>query len=494
MLVIFNNYYILDIIKYNMSMVDSIDYTKILPMAVESRVRRRGYVPQNGSSFVSDTNNIIEIPVSAAAFLDTKHSFLRFNFLNTTGQTFGVDFGGGHSFISRLRVLQAGTVISDCRQYNRLLSSIILPCQGSESNLASRSLKEGQRFANSAAGGGAGNTAVAGAAAEITGATINTPTNADDSTTAAAAGSNYVFSIPLLNGLLGTTQDKLVPLFLLNSAPVVIEITLESRAAKVGTFGSAPGAYTINDVKYFASLVETGPAVEEQIRMVQQQSGGRLVLNGVDYTHSPGQVAAGQVGRISIPIPVRKKSIKSVLFVGASTNRVAAAEQTRYTLSYGGHLNMSEYQLAFGSRRIPEVPIGCQYIALGNARQQAPHMEELAKCFGDTKSAHGLGSMSRVNFCTTAGQNAVMPQPSAGGGIIRTYRFCPFGIDCEAFQPDGKGGGALESGIDTASSSTPLELVLDFQAQIGENVEIDVYCAHDAIYFIDSIGNLRTAM
>jgi len=38
----------------------------------------------------------------------------------------------------------------------------------------------------------------------------------------------------------------------------------------------------INDVRYFASLVETGPAVEEQIRMVQQQSGGRLVLNGVD--------------------------------------------------------------------------------------------------------------------------------------------------------------------------------------------------------------------
>ena len=87
-----------------------------------------------------------------------------------------------------------------------------------------------------------------------------------------------------------------------------------------------------------------------------------------------------------------------------------------------------------------------------------------------------------------------MPQPSAGGGILRTHRFCPFGIDCEAFQPDGKGGGALESGIDTASSSTPLELILDFQAQIGENVEVDIYCVHDSIYFIDSVGNLRTAI
>jgi len=495
MLVIFCNYYILDIIKYNMSMVDSIDYTKILPMAVESRVRRRGFVPSNGSSFTSATNNIIEIPVSAAAFLDTKHSFLRFNFLNTTGQTFGVDFGGGHSFISRLRILQAGTVISDCRQYNRLLSSIILPCQGSESNLASRSLKEGQRFANSAVAGGAGNTAVAGAAAEITGATINTPTNADDSTTAAAAGSNYVFSIPLLNGLLGTTQDKLVPLFLLNSAPVVIEITLESNQARVGTFGAAGvGAYTINDVRYFASLVETGPAVEEQIRMVQQQSGGRLVLNGVDYTHTPGNIAAGQIGRISIPVPVRKKSIKSVLFACASTSRAVAGESTRYTLSYSGHLNMSEYQLAFGSRRIPEVPIGCQYVAAGNLRFQATQAEEIAKCFGETNSAHGLGSLSRVNFCTDPGANVFMPAPSAGGAALNTFKFCPFGIDCEAFQPDGKGGGALESGIDTASTSTPLELILDIGASIGQNVAVDIYCVSDSIYFIDSVGNLRSAM
>ena len=214
-----------------MSIVESIDYTSILPMAVESRVRRRGYVPSNGSSFVSNSNNIIEIPISAAAFLDTRHSALRFNFLNTTGQTFGVDFGGGHSFINRLRVLQGGSVLSDVREYNRLMSAIILPCQGSESSVSTRSIREGVRYANSAPGGAAGGALdpAQGAAAEITGACVNTPTNANDSTTAAAAGSNYVFTIPLMNGLLGTTQEKLVPLFLLNSAPIILEITLEPK-------------------------------------------------------------------------------------------------------------------------------------------------------------------------------------------------------------------------------------------------------------------------
>lgn len=485
-----------------MSIPDSIDYTSILPMAVESRVRRRGYVPSNGASFVSNQNNIIEIPVSASAFLDTKHSFLRFNFLNTTGQTFGVDFGGGHGFIRRLRVLQGGTVLSDCREYGRLMSSIILPCQSSESSLSSRSIKEGQRYANSAAGGAAGGVLdpadfAAGAAAanaEVTGACFNTPTNANDSTTAAAAGSNYVFSIPLMNGLLGTTQDKLVPLFLLNSSPVVIEITLES-SLNVGTWGGAPAGYTINDVRYMASLVETGPAVEEQIRMVQANSNGRLVLNGVDYTHQSGQIPSGARGRVTLPIPVRKKSIKSVLFVGASqTFAGGPTKQNRYNLSYGGHLNLDEYQLSFGSRRIPEIPISFQSSLLGAFNNKAQYFEELAKCFGSTKDAHGLGIMSRINNSNVAGTSANMAQASAGGAALRTHAFCPFGIDCEAFQPDGKGGGALESGIDTASTSTPLSLNLDIALDQAVNIAVDIFVVHDSLYFIDMVGNLRVAL
>lgn len=478
-----------------MSIPDSIDYTSILPMAVESRVRRRGYVPSNGASFVSNQNNIIEIPVSASAFLDTRHSFLRMNFLNTTGQTFGVDFGGGHGLIRRLRILQGGTVLSDCREYGRLMSSIILPCQSTEDSLSTRSIKEGQRYANGTVGG-TGVTGVA-AAAEISGAAVNTPTNANDSTCAAAAGSNYTFSIPLMNGLLGTTQDKLVPLFLLNSAPIVIEITL-TPAVDIGVWGAAPGAYTINNVRYMASLVETGPAVEDQIRMVQAQSQGRLVLNGVDYTHHPGNIPINSVGRISLPIPVRKKSIKSVLFSAAGTTFAggAGARINLFNLSFGGHLNMTEYQLAVGSRRVPEVPIQFNAGGGGALLNKAQYFEELAKCFGETKSAHGLGVLTRVNNSNFSGLTAGMAVPSVAGGAgaMGSHRFCPFGIDCEAFQPDGKGGGALESGIDTASSSTPLELVLDIGTAVAAPVVVDMYAVHDSIYFIDTVGNLRVAL
>lgn len=481
-----------------MSMTESINYTSILPMAVESRVRRRGYVPSNGASFVSNQNNIIEIPISSASFLDTRHSVLRFNFSNTTGQTFGVDFGGGHGFFSRVRVLQAGTVLSDCREYGRLMSSIILPCQGDQSSLQTRSIKEGQRYANSAVGGGLGVMTPcdfvvggAGANAETTGAAFNTPTNALDSTAGAAAGSSYVFSIPIMNGLIGTSQEKLLPLFLLNSAPIVLELTM-SDALDVGVFGAGIGAngYTINDVRYMASLVETGPAVEEQIRMVQAESGGRLVLNGVDYLHTPGNIPANTVGRTQIPVPVRKKSIKSVLFVGGQAGGVV----NRFNLSNGGNLQISEYQLAFGSRRIPEVPIGFQSQLGGASFFKSQYFEELAKCFGSTKSAHGLGVMSRINNSNSPGAAGAFAAPSAGGAAMTSYFFCPYGIDCEAFQPDGKGGGALESGIDTATSSTPLHLVLDIGAAQAVPMAVDIYCVCDTLYFIDMVGNLRVAL
>ena len=79
----------------------NVDYTKILPLAVESRSHRRAFFPTNGQTFESDGNNIIRIDVSASAFLDPKHSYLRFKFKNDTNTTMGFDFGGGSGVIKR---------------------------------------------------------------------------------------------------------------------------------------------------------------------------------------------------------------------------------------------------------------------------------------------------------------------------------------------------------------------------------------------------------
>ena len=96
----------------------TLDYTDVLPLAVESKARRRTFFPTNGASFTSDGANIIRIDLSADALLDTQHSYLRFTVgMTGAGNTAGIDYAGGHSFIRRLRVEQSGTVLEDIQSY-----------------------------------------------------------------------------------------------------------------------------------------------------------------------------------------------------------------------------------------------------------------------------------------------------------------------------------------------------------------------------------------
>ena len=462
----------------------NVDYTKVLPLAVESRSRRRTFFPTNGQTFSSDGNNIIRIDLSAQAFLDPKHSYLRFTLDNTTGQNMGVDFGGGHAFIERLRIEQAGNVLCDTNNYNKLMSAIILPAQGGLESSATRSITEGVRFLNQ---GNNGVMAEPTLAADLSGATLISPFNSDGQIN---NGQEFNFCIPLMNGLIGTTQDKLVPLQLLGSSPITIEIQL-TPANDVGIFAAAPGGYTIQNVRYIAQLVEVGPEVDANLRMVQELSGGRLVMNGVDYTHFSGNIGANAQGNVSINVPARRKSLKSLFFVGASkAYAAAAAHHLVHNLSFGGNFNMTDYQLKIGSVVYPPTPVDCQFGA-NPERSRAEAASELAKCFGVLGSTNGLGTLSTLNYATSDCLVGSM-RINAGavdGAINQSQRYSPFGLDLEAFQRT-----AIESGVNTADQSLPITLTLNIGVAINQAISVDAYVAYDALYFIDEVGNIRVSM
>lgn len=470
----------------------NVDYTKILPLAVESRSHRRAFFPTNGQVFESDGNNIIRIDVSASAFLDPKHSYLRFKFKNDTNTTMGFDFGGGSGVIKRLRIEQAGNVLSDVNNYNKLLSSIILPSQGGMDSVGHRSISEGVRYGN---GQAAAQNMTPAPAAEINGATGVSPSTsgAQPLTQAAALGGandSYTFCIPLVNGLLGSTQDKMVPLQMLGSSPITIEIEL-APLLDIGVFGGAPGGnnrYVISDVRYLAQLVEVGPEVDQQIRMVQDVSGGRLVLNGVDYTHFAGNIAAGALGSQVINVPARRKSMKSLFFVGASqAYGGGAAHHLVSNLSFGGNFNAKSFQMKIGSVLHPATPIEANLDNPSVNRSEV--FSELAKCWGTLSSVNGVGVLSSFNYATTDCDVAGMAVDAGAGAPAQSYRFAPFGIDLEAFQRT-----ALESGVNTADRSLPISLIIDVAAAQGEAINIDAYVAYDSLYFIDEMGSIRVSM
>lgn len=474
----------------------NVDYTKILPLAVESRARRRSFFPTNGQSFTSNGNNIIRVDISAQAFLDPKHSYLRFRYTNGGANTAGFDFGGGHGFIRRLRIEQAGNVLTDTNHYNRLMSAVVLPCQGGVDSVAHRSITEGQRFANARAI----NTSMAPmVAADISGAVSGTPVNSSEVVTATGGASpQYTFSIPLLNGLIGTTQDKMVPLQMLGSSPLTIEIEL-ADANDIGQYGGALAAptYTIDDVRYIAQLVEVGPEVDAQLRMVQEVSGGKLVLNGTDWTHFSGNVAAGATGTTTINVPARRKSLKSLFFVGASQSYTASGGANDHArvnnLSFGGNMTLQDYQIKIGSVVYPPTPVQCNFngVAGTSAFARSEALSELAKCWGSVSSAHGVGSLSTLNYAVSRGNVAEITRDPGAAAAVPSFEFSPFAMDLESFQRT-----ALESGVNTSDRSLPISLLLNCQGGAGANeaFNIDAYVAYDSLFFIDAIGNIRVSM
>jgi hypothetical protein len=457
----------------------TLDYTDVLPLAVESRARRRTFFPVNGQSFASDGANIIRIDLSADALLDTQHSYLRFNFTPSTNKV-GMDFSGGHGFIKRLRIEQSGVVLEDINSYNRLMGAIVLPCQSGVDHHKERSMTEFVR----PQGGGTTLGSTTTQAASVVAMTANEAgTNLargglHNDETQLTEDQEYTFTIPLNSGLLNC--EKLVPLMLM-SAPLTIELELSPSGEPYIQRTALSAGYTISNVRYIANLVEVGGDVAQQLRMVQEMSGGVLTLAGQTYRHFTGTVSAGAGDKV-VNVPARVKSMKSLFF--AVQDADGTSSRTKYTCSYGGNITIKELQLKIGSVVYPPTPIQCNfgdgtngYSGAGNSKGEA--LMELAKAWGNVGSTKGLGQLDFLSYA------AVKDSAPTTGGLLT---FAPFGIDLEAFQRV-----AIESGVNTADRSLPISLIIN-TVNNAANRNVDAFVLADALFYINADGSMSVSV
>ena len=458
----------------------TLDYTDVLPLAVESRSRRRTFFPVNGQTFNSDGANIIRVDLSSDALLDTQHSYLRFD-VTPAGGTIGIDAAGGHAFIKRLRVEQSGTVLEDINSYNRLMGGVVLPCQSGDDHHKERSITEHIRDAGEVSARAATN--------------VQTQFQADNNSSASTAllqgehhqlvtqvpnGTRITMAIPLNTGILN--NEKLIPLMLM-SAPLTIEIEL---APSLEPFVASAGGvtYSISNVRYIANLIEVGQDVAGQLRMVQEMSGGVLTLAGQTYRHFSGTLTNGAGDQV-INVPARVKSMKSLFFVSSGATPVG---QTTYDVSFGGNMSLDEYQLKIGSVVYPPTPIQCKF-GDGNADdggivfRRSEALMELAKAWGNVGSTKGLGQLRSLNYAVSKQTKATSANPE----IV----YCPFGMDLEAFQRV-----AIESGVNTADRSLPISLILSFAgANVpANNTQVEVYVLADALFYINGDGSMSVSV
>tara|TARA_R110001632_G_scaffold136346_3_gene251884 strand:- start:136 stop:1539 length:1404 start_codon:yes stop_codon:yes gene_type:complete len=460
----------------------TLDYTDVLPLAVESRSRRRTFFPVNGSVFQSQGANIIRIDLSADALLDTQHSYLRFDFTARAGTSCGIDTAGGHAFIRRIRVEQSGTILEDINSYNRLMGGIVLPCQSGNDHHRERSITEHIR--------GAGQLDDL-----ATGTTLITQYQADANSNASQAliqgqhhnsnaqldvGEVATFSIPLNTGLLN--NDKLLPLMLM-SAPLTIEIELAPSIQPV-VYAAINGTYDISNVRYIANLIEVGQDVAGQLRMVQEMSGGVLTLAGQTYRHFSGTLSDGTGDQV-VNVPARVKSMKSIFFCSSGTGN----DRETYDVSYGGNMSLDSYQLKIGSVVYPATPVQCRFgdgdpDKTGVVLRRSEALMELAKAWGNVGSTKGLGQLRGTNY-------AVAKDQADKAGTSGTVVYSPFGMDLEAFQRV-----AIESGVNTADRSLPISLVLGFDGANGpeDNTQLEVYVLADALFYINGDGSMSVSV
>ena len=491
----------------------NVNYLDTLPTAVPAERKRRNFFAANGTQYRPGQTIIIEIS-DPRCFLDPVNSFLRFSLENQSAAgNYVPELGGGYGWIKNFRVQQAGNTIMNIQEYSRLYCGIIAPVTGGRQWKAVTSVYQNQPSY--------------GTTVQAAGPTINTPGGAGECDggmiTAVNVGSmanalltpavSADFCLPLFGGLF--SQDKLIPLPMLNQPIQLIFDLNEAQYAGACDFVPAPADFLISNVRYCAEMVEVPRDVLGFLSQQQQAHGGALVIPTSSYEYQRANLEAGATGSQILNIPSRKKSIKSIQFVamadpttitafaGAAGSGMGAnrGPWEVFTQTTSANPCLVSYQLRAGSMVMPPTaiqaaggrgPPGGAGVNAGvapvaglpnNDNNKGEQVFELAKAFGHLGSAIGLGGCARLTYSNPEvtfggaqvriGTNWVVPQGQAGPGADGIgqpeadvaggppafgdqWKYCPFALDLEAYQNE-----ALNSGLDTKTLSLQMQLHLE---------------------------------
>ena len=479
-------------------MPSTIDYSSMLPMSVPAMASRRKFFPSNGSTFSARGNRQIRIELAhGSALCDPSHSYLELMVQNAGGNTFGFDLGGANCLFESVRVEQGGRLLSFTQASNRLHSAILAPVQQTSEGVATGGITEFNRSYNTNVAASIA-PAAAGATSEFY------DIQCHNSGASIGAGATVRLTMPITSGLF--SQDKLIPLPLVDPmAPltIVLELGIDSD---VGAWSAAPvaGEIIITECAYVAHLVEVGPDVIQQFRMVQQAMGGQLVISGQDYEYFSGALPAGTAGQAAISCPVRKKSVKSFFWCSQSNNYANTAgpitQDLAFNLSFAGNANIDSFQFRVGPLLYPPTPVQCWgqtfgAPAVGAEFNRGQCAMELAKAVGTMSATNPTGILSTTSYgCDqvglASGENGI-------GGATHVpisedkYSVCPFGISTDSFMRD-----VVESGIDTETLAQDSVLELNWAAGDNSAAEaqvVHIWALYDSHIYFNADGSVTTS-
>ena len=503
-----------------------VNYDNVLPLAIESRSNRREFLPVNGQSFSNSTGaTICRIDVNADSMLDATHSYLECDVTNNAAATNFLALNPfSPAWIQRLRIESGGVVIEDINEYSRLYSMLTLaqtPKDYVKNNLATLGLYKQHTSANLigdvassldlASNGGsvvADNAqstpsvdelhycmSAGGKLSGVNGFEANgTPTGADILTPSAlglagshsfarlASGASRKMCIPLVSGWLN--MDKYIPLIMMN-AGFTIELTLcdanrigitQTEVADTAQGAFIASAWTISNVRYVAHLIDLDRSFYDRLRMVMDDAGGVLQLAGQTYRHFSGLFDGNAATQNTIALPARVKSVKSIFGTFLRSDQMGVAGN--YDTSVFQRAGITSFRFEIGSVRYPQTDVVCN----GND-DQAQREAELDKAFGKIGDYQHQKAYSAKHTTNDAGART--------GANFNSSCLSAFmiGYDFEAFNRV-----MLEQGIDTASRSLPINVIINTNGNGGGQVRGDFYVLCDAIFFVNLDGTASVSV
>lgn len=478
-------------------MPSTIDYSRMLPLSIPAMASRRKFFPSNGSTFSRQGNRQIRIEIGhPSALLDASHSYLEIRLSNTGAQTFGMDLGGANCLFENIRLEQGGKLLSYTQASNRLHSAILSPVMTNSEGAATEGITESQRSYN-----GLIAASIVPRAAGQSGEQYDMAVHNSDAFH--ANGTTMRLTMPITCGLF--SQNKLIPLPLVDpNAPLTLILDL-GEPADAGVWNGAPGAadLVVSECAYIAHMIEVGPDVIQQFKMVQADMGGQIAISGQDFEYFSQAVPAGTSGQLALACPARKRSIKSFLWCAqsndlANTAGPLASLALLYNLSFAGSMNIESFQFQVGPILYPAgEPVKCWGFthgggAVGHEFERSQAAMELAKAVGTMSKTNPTGILSAISYgCNTVGLSS--GENGRGGATLAPasndkYCVCPFGISTDGFSRD-----IIESGIDTQTLAQDTNLLLNWAGGDDSGAEdqiVHIWALFDKHYYFNSDGSV----
>ena len=450
--------------------------------SANARSMRLNIAPQNGLSGYGLNSTInINIPCSQNTVLVPQESYLKFDLSFTSGGAANVvrlPECGTHGIIQRVRVWAGSNLLEDIDSYG-LLAKIMMDLQvATDSSQGKYNILAGTNGSlvvnapSLVTGTNVDLTSAATAVATLTTifANQNIANTINQGDSLGTLGNNAVvtntYCLNLFSVMGYLCSQRYFPLFACSSSGIRLEIQLCSQINQC-ICSTQGGTISLNNVEYVADIIELSDAAMSIIRGSQGDQPLQMVMpQWRNYQYTYGALAQNTTTLISIPVPCKFKSVKSI---------ICAIRDQYNTLTFQPFSSVvagcNQVYFRVGSQTYPNKPISTTVVG------------SMAEFFAESVKA--LGSMSDVNFQPNINKASFSQQFSVANSTAYGTGSGSFilGLDLENFAGSDKS--QIFSGFDTSTTDTFIYAQFTPTANVA-GLRFDAYSLIDALFVFEN--------